>query len=465
MDCKPAFRRAAKNHQLSSTWPVALAAALWPVLLLWPAWHYKHPLLFAQRHLEMAFWLVLPCFVLWRWQRLTPVARGLLVALLLLVGWQEITWRLQREAVLAAGPAVRAVGQHFITGYTDYAEVAMLSRQGLIGGIHISRRNIQDRGFAEVRAEIATLQQERRQAGLPPLIVSADQEGGVVNHLSPLLEPMPALSALAAQADPRRAARSYGSRQGTALAALGINLNFAPVVDLKPETRPENDRLTNTSARAISGNPDKVTEIAAGYLDGLAAHDVRGTLKHFPGLRRVDRDTHRESARLGETPGQMANDWQPFRALAGHADSALMISHVVLETVDDRHAASHSPAVMTMLRQDWAYDGLIISDDLNMGAVYDLGIASVAAQTLSAGVDFVLVSYDPRQIYRAIHGAAQAFERGEITTEKLEKSRERIAWALTAIPGDMAGKRRENIARLNGVPGAQAGSAVVGAVH
>jgi beta-N-acetylhexosaminidase len=407
----------------------------WPLLLLWPAWYDKHPLLFGLRDLETALWLVLPCWTLWRWRRTPLVTRGLLVALLLLVGGQEAVWHGQRAAVLAAGPAARAVGPHFIVGYTDFAEVAELAEKGLIGGIYLTRRNVRGRSLADVQAEIAALQARRRAAGLPPLIVAADQEGGTVNHLSPLLAAMPPLATLAGTADPGAAARRYGEAQGKALAALGVTLNLAPVVDLKPLTRPEGDRFSNIPARAISDDPARVSVIAAAYLDGLASHGVRGALKHFPGLRRVSRDTHLAAVRLNQSPAAMAADWLPFRALAGHADSALMLGHVVFAAIDAQRAASHSPAVVAMLRRDWAYDGPLITDDLNMGAVYDLGIGPVAAGSLAAGVDLILVSYDPRQIYPAIDGAARALEQGEITAAGLKESAGRLRRWPKLLPG------------------------------
>ncbi|MCL2523360.1 MAG: glycoside hydrolase family 3 protein [Betaproteobacteria bacterium] len=412
-----------------------LLPTLLPVLLLLPAWYYKHPLLFAWRHLEAALWLILPGVALWRWRRLGWLPRILLAAALLLAGGQEIVWRWQREAVLAAGPAMRAVGRHFVVGYTDFAEVAELAEKGLIGGVYLTQRNIRGRDFAAVRDEIAALQERRRRAGLPPLLVTADQEGGRINHLSPLLDRQPPLSELAQADDPGAAARRYGQRQGTALAALGVNLNFAPVVDLKPAERTEDDLFSNIPARAISAEPESVAVIAAGYLDGLQAAGVRGTLKHFPGLRRVDRDTHLLAAHLAASPAEMAADWLPFRALAGHAGSAIMLGHVTLDALDPERAASHSPAVVAgLLRRDWAYDGILLTDDLNMGAVYNLGIGQVAAQALAASVDLALVSYDPRQLYRALYGAATALQDGRITPATLAESERRLAGFFVAEP-------------------------------
>lgn len=403
-----------------------LAANLWPLALLPSAWYFQHPLLFSLRHLEGTLLLALPLLGLFFWRHLPGLARVLLLGIALLFGWQAVDYQWQRQAVLAAGPAMRAVGGHFIVGYTDIDEVRELAAKGLIGGIYVGRRNVRGRSLADVHAEIAGLQAVRAQAGLPPLIVAADQEGGRVNHLSPLLERLPPLGDVTEEPDPGRAAQAYGARQGQALAGLGVNLNFGPVVDLRPVNRPGGDIFSDIPARAIGSDPEGVAEVAAGYLDGLAASGVRGTLKHFPGLGRVDRDTHLHPARLSETPAELATDWLPFRTLAGHAGSALMLGHVTLEALDPYHAASHSSAIVRLLRNDWGYDGVLVTDDLNMGAVYDLGIGKVAAEALAAGVDLILVSYDPRQVYRAIYSAATALTDGRLTAVQLATSGQRL---------------------------------------
>ena len=406
-----------------------------PALLLLPAWHLKHPLLYSLRHLETPLLIALPVCALLRGRRVLPaVSRALLLAVLLLTVWREIDYRLQRDAVLAASPAMQAIGQHFIVGYSDFDEIRQLTASGLIGGIYLARRNLRGRSFNQVAGEIAELQAIRRRAELPPLIVAADQEGGAVSHLSPMLDALPPLSTLADSKDPAGAARAYGQRHGRQLAALGVNLNFGPVVDLRPAKGGE-DRLSNIAARAIASEPERVAEIAGAYLDGLNDHGVRGTLKHFPGLGRVHGDTHLHPVRLTAGPGELASDWQPFRSLASHPGAAIMLGHVTLTALDPERAASHSPAVIdSLLRERWGYDGLLVTDDLNMGAVVNLGIGRVAGEALAAGADFVLVSYDPRQVYRAIFGAAQALERHEIAPATLAESQRRIAGFHTTIP-------------------------------
>jgi beta-N-acetylhexosaminidase len=406
------------------------------MLLLGLAWHLKHPLMYGLRHVETPLLLGLSVGGL-IWRRAFPgrLPVALLIAVIVVTLFGEGEYRLQRAAVLAGGESMQAVGRHFIIGFTDYGELQPLAARGLIGGIYLAKRNLRGRTLTEVAAEIAALQSVRQRAGLPPLIIAGDQEGGPVSHLSPLLEAMPPLASLTGAGDQARRAHRYGSRQGRGLAMLGVNLNFGPVVDLRPaEADNSHDRLTRIAARAIAADPATVGAVAAGYIDGLNERGVRATLKHFPGLGRVRQDTHLRAARLEESPASLAADWQPFRQLASHPGTAIMLGHVTLAVIDPQHAASHSAAVVDgLLRTDWDYDGVLITDDLNMGAVYDLGIGRVATEALAAGVDLVLVSYDPRQAYRAIYGAAQALERGEIPPPRLRHSDRRLAEFIPSI--------------------------------
>ncbi len=426
-----------------------LASIVIPALLLPLAWHFHHPLFYSLRHLETPVLVGLPVIALLRWRQLGWLARLLFAAVLLLTLERGVEYRLQRDAVLAAGPSMQAVGQHFIVGYNDFDEVRELAAKGLIGGIYLGKRNVRGRSFAQVAAEIAELQAIRQRAELPPLIVAADQEGGPVSHLSPLLEALPPLAQLNEAADPANAAHTYGERQGRGLATLGVTLNFGPVVDLKPAGKINEDKLSNIPARAIASDPAQVESIAAAYLDGLADQGIRGTLKHFPGLGRVRADTHLHPAVLDQTPAQLAADWQPFRQLGQRAGSAIMLGHVTLAAIDPERAASHSPAIVELLRDHWGYDGLLLTDDLNMGAVYRLGIGQVAGEALAASVDLVLVTYDPRQVYRALYGAAQALEKRDIAPARLAESHSRLdAWR--SIFPEVATKPSPKLAALQG---------------
>src|SRR5262249_54817142 len=187
---------------------------------------------------------------------------------------QEAHFRWVRARLLATDTAqLERLGRHFVVGYRDDAEIARLIERRAIGGVFIGARNVEGRSVDEIRAQIAGWQELRRRQALPPLWIATDQEGGAVSRLSPPLPRQPAIASVAAaQADAtarNTAAHAYGLAQGRALAGLGINLNFAPVVDLNKNLVNPNDRYTRIRERAISADPAVVTEVAQSYCLGL----------------------------------------------------------------------------------------------------------------------------------------------------------------------------------------------------
>jgi beta-N-acetylhexosaminidase len=255
-----------------------------------------------------------------------------------------------------------------------------------------------------------------------------------VSRLSPPLPRQPPLSqVIAAHADDtgrNAAAHDYGQAQGRGLAGLGVNVNFAPVVDIDRQLVNPGDRHTRIRQRAIAGDPAVVTAVAASYCAGLASAGVRCTLKHFPGLGDVFEDTHMESGYL-RTPlaALAAADWVPFRALMGAGDTLTMLSHARLTALDAERPVSFSAAVVGgLLRRDWGHAGVLVTDDFSMYAVYSsregVGGASVAA--LAAGVDLILFAYDPALYFPAMAALLTATRAGALPGAGLEASARRL---------------------------------------
>jgi beta-N-acetylhexosaminidase len=287
---------------------------------------------------------------------------------------------------------------------------------------------------ADVKAQIEAMQAIRRDQHLPPLWIATDQEGGDISRLSPPLPRPPRIADILAghadRAEGIAAVRQSAREQGRALADLGVNLNFAPVVDVDHGLTNPEDWFTHIHQRAISSDPDIVTAAAGAYCDGLREAGVHCTLKHFPGLGRVFADTHRSGASLDVSPSELEQtDWVPFRALMGQPDAFTMLGHVTLTAIDRAHPVSFSqPAVAKLLRGDWHYGGILVTDDFGMGAVYRSrdGIAEAAAAAINAGVDFVLVSFDTDQFYAVMHGLLAAERDGRLQPEALRQSDERL---------------------------------------
>jgi beta-N-acetylhexosaminidase len=357
-----------------------------------------------------------------------------LPSLAMLSAQASFEWRKRAVLQTEAAPA-HVLGQHFIVGYSSFPEVAVLAEKGLIAGIYITKHNVTGATVDTLKAEIAALQNKRRAVGLPPLIVAADQEGGIVSHLAPPLTKLPSLSTLANFAPDVRSAKAeaFGRVHGQELAALGVTLNLAPVLDLRPELRRNRfDFNTLIGYRAISDDPAIVAGIAQAYIHGLAASGVGAAVKHFPGLGRVRTDTHHFSANL-DTPVEEleASDWRPFREVLAGSKAQLMIGHVTLTAVDPDRAASHSRRVVDgIIRKKWNYQGVIMTDDLVMGAIYQHDVCTAVVESLNAGVDLLLVAFDGAQFYRIFTCASEAFAQGKLDAPTLHDSEMRLTGSV-----------------------------------
>lgn len=358
----------------------------------------------------------------------TLAAVALLLALSLEARFQHARW-----TVLHADPAtLEELGQHVLVGYRDPAVARELVERRAVGGLFITQRNVINRDAASVAREIAELQAIRVRQGLPPLWIATDQEGGGISRLSPPLPRQPMLASLVKQSDDaaqrRTAVARYATEQGKGLAALGVNLNFAPVVDLDFGLRNPDDAYTRITERAIAADPATVSEVAGWYCDALAAQGVRCTLKHFPGLGRVFDDTHRSEGKLNASLDELARaDWLPFRTLLGHSSDVVMVGHVRLPALDPSQPASTSRQVVKgLLRDRWKYDGLVITDDMCMGPIYfgEGGIGQAAIRALNAGVDLLLLSWDGDQIFPVLAALLKA--RDSLDAPTLRQSADRL---------------------------------------
>jgi beta-N-acetylhexosaminidase len=435
----------------------ALVAALMPLAIGW-----RTPFFASWRYTALAALIILPltliAFEFWmlrRTRRSSGAApRGLrLVAFAtILLGavafgataTQEGQFLYKRHTVLSADTrALEKLGRHVLIGYRDPAMLNTLIERRAAAGVFLSALNVEGKSVVTIGQEIAALQDIRRRQKLDPLWIATDQEGGAVSRLSPPLARMPALAEIVALhrdlAERQLAVAQYAARQGRELASMGVNLNFAPVVDLNHGIVNPDDRLSRIASRAISRDPVVVTEVARLYCATLMMTGVHCTLKHFPGLGRVFDDTHRVTAELGASTGELeASDWMPFRQLMSEDTAFTMLGHARLMAVDQERPASFSQAVVKgMLREDWKHDGVLITDDFSMGAVTlsREGVAGGAIEALNAGVDLVLVSYDPDQYFYVMDALLKADRAGQLRPEMLEASDTRLRRAAAPKPG------------------------------
>jgi beta-N-acetylhexosaminidase len=434
----------------------ALIAAMMPLAIGW-----RTPLFASWRYTALAALIILPLilivFEFWilrgtKAPRNSRVLRFICLATILFgavafgaTATLEAQFLYQRHTVLNADTRdLEKLGRHVLVGYRDPSMLNALIERRAAAGVFLSALNVEGKSVAAIGQEIAALQDIRRRQTLDPLWIATDQEGGAVSRLSPPLARMPALAEIIAlhldHAERQLAIAQYAARQGRELASMGVNLNFAPVVDLNHGIVNPDDRLSRIASRAISSDPAVVTEVARLYCATLLMTGVHCTLKHFPGLGRVYDDTHRVTAQLDASAGELeASDWLPFRQLMSEEASFTMLGHARLTALDKEHPASFSQAVVKgMLRENWKHDGVLITDDFSMGAVTlsSEGAAGGAIEALNAGVDLVLVSYDPDQYFYIMDALLKADRDGRLRPEALQASDARLRRAVAAKPGN-----------------------------
>ncbi|HEY0721211.1 MAG TPA: glycoside hydrolase family 3 N-terminal domain-containing protein [Gammaproteobacteria bacterium] len=370
-------------------------------------------------------------------RRLIKAGAALSLAALLIFLGREFQFQWMRYTVLNVAPeTLSRFGRHIVVGFRSpaFAE-ELIARKG-VAGIFITAHNVEGEDAATIRAMLEKFQTLQRTKGGQALWIATDQEGGRVSRMTPPLAAQPSLGEVVGQhasdGSLEAAIRNYGQTQGTALAALGINLNFAPVVDINYHIVNQADRYTRIYQRAISSDPRMVEHVAGWYCEALYASGVRCTLKHFPGLGRVATDTHLDSAKLTVAPTELAqSDWLPFKALMqGGQPPFTMLSHVQLAALDATEPVSTSkPVVDNLLRKQWGYDGVLITDDFSMAAISQRqgGIGAATINALNAGVDLILISFDPEQYYPAMYSLLQAERDGTIDEAMLERSNKRLS--------------------------------------
>jgi beta-N-acetylhexosaminidase len=253
------------------------------------------------------------------------------------------------------------------------------------GGAILFARNL------DAIPETIALADELRALLPPPTLLAIDQEGGRVNRLERWIGPTPAAAAWE-RAGPE-GVRRFARATGRVLAALGFNLDFAPVVDLcAPGT------TNGIGDRSFGCDPGRVARLAEAFLAGLADAGLAGCLKHFPGLGATDVDSHHVLPIDRRSRAELeASELAPFRALI-HSAPAVMVSHAsypAFEAAPDR-PATLSPAIVSgLLRTELGFGGLIVTDDLEMKAVAALDRRGEAASdAIDAGCDLVLYASD-----------------------------------------------------------------------
>jgi beta-N-acetylhexosaminidase len=317
------------------------------------------------------------------------------------------------------------VGQLFVVGFSGTSVAAsaeeLFVRHG-IGGAILFKRNIVD---AEQVVALNTALFDIGRRCAQPLIVSVDQEGGRVARLRGIATDVPPMRVVgkAAETDPELPYR-LGAMMARELSALGFHWDFAPVVDV--DTNPANPVI---GERSFSRDADVVGRIAARFIQGMQGAGVAACAKHFPGHGDTDVDSHLALPRLPHALDRLrAVELPPFVQAARAGVASVMTAHVMFPALDEHEPATLSNTILEqLLRKEVGYDGVCVSDDLEMSAVAERYPVEVLVEKgLLAGCDLFLICHDNDKAARAVEHVHKLVESGRIPRARIEQALARV---------------------------------------
>ena len=329
------------------------------------------------------------------------------------------------DTMIAEMTIEEKVGQLIMVGFegTQANEtIETYIRERFVGGVVLFSRNIESpRQTAELTNQL------QRLAGVTtrqiPLFIGIDQEGGWVIRLKDGATVLPGNMALGAT-NSTALSEVAGEITAIELAAVGVNLNFAPVMDV-------NNNLDNPviGRRSFGESPELVSRLGVPYIRGLQRKGVLATAKHFPGHGDTTVDSHFDLPTVNHDRERIhALELQPFRAAIDADVAAIMTAHIVYPAFDPNRPATLSPTILTdLLRKELGFDGLLITDDMEMKAIddrYRSGEAAVMA--VEAGADIVMVLWTPPKQIEVFDALLSAVKSGRISEARLDQSVRRI---------------------------------------
>ena len=335
---------------------------------------------------------------------------------------------------LFALPFEEQIGQFFFIGLPGTqvdAETRELIEEIKPGGIILFGRNV------ESPQQLRQMLDDARALVPTPLLCGIDQEGGLVDRLREIFPPMPSARAIRQHGD-LAGVRTLGRITGEVLRMLGFNINFAPVMSIITDAR---SKLTNgLFSRSYGSSPGEVLGYTTVYMRGLQGTGCLGCLKHFPGIGAGTVDSHMEMPLVPLSRDDLlAQDLAPYIELFQRADDrvrVVMVSHGGFPNIDIKKGttgglvepASISPGIVTkLLRQELGYNHLVVTDDLEMGAISKhCEIEEASVKAFAAGEDMLLICATPSTIRRGYQALLKAAREKRISERRIQESLERI---------------------------------------
>ncbi|MBU8686483.1 glycosyl hydrolase family 3 [Priestia megaterium] len=331
----------------------------------------------------------------------------------------------------------------FQTAQVDDHIKAMISTYN-VGGIILFDRNMKTpKQVAMLTNNLQDLAQQTKNQ--IPLMMGIDQEGGAIVRMKDQVSPIPSQQELELKNN-KNLVYQTADRNGKELAAMGFNIDFAPVLD-----------LSATDTRSFGTDPQTVAAFGEAAVSGLNANGLTAALKHFPGNGRSNIDPHVETSSVGANKLDLENgDIYPFKSMIHNVDNNkffIMVTHIKYPAYDKENPASISPIIIQdLLRKQLGYKGLVVTDDLEMGAVSKYFIyEELGVKAVQAGADVLLVCHTLENQEKMYNGILQAVKQGKISEKRIDESVKRIlTHKLTSdLPLHVDPKKAKNVVGKN----------------
>lgn len=324
------------------------------------------------------------------------------------------------------------VGQKLLVGFHGLEppdHILQWLAEGRIGGVILFARNV------ESPEQLAKLTKACHDAASTPILIGIDQEGGAVARLREGFTESPGAMALGV-CDSEDLAEEVSAVLASELKALGINWNYAPVVDIT-----HNVNNASVGTRSIGTDKDQVSRLTVSEVKGFQKSGVAATAKHFPGLGNTPIDTHEALAVIDDPVEYLwENDLIPFRRVVEAGVASVMTTHVKFSVLDKEYPATLSPIIVSkLLREDIGFDGIVSTDCMEMKAITDhYGAGESAVLAAQAGIDLILFSHTKEYQEEVYEALLAAYRSGRLSMDELDRSYERIQAFKTRFPAHVA---------------------------
>lgn len=315
------------------------------------------------------------------------------------------------------------IGQLVMTGINEYINDTpskQLIEKYHIGGFILLKQNIKD---TNQTLNLINSLKETNKNNKVPLFISVDEEGGRVSRFPDEYKKLPSNKVIGT-INNKEFSYKVGSVIGEELKSFGFNLNFAPVMDIN--SNPKNPVIGD---RSFGNNTEVVSTLGVQTLKGLQAQNIIAAVKHFPGHGDTSVDSHVGLPLVNNDLDRLKSlELVPFKGAIENGADMVMIAHILLPKIDPENPTSFSKTIITdILRKDLGFDGVVITDDMTMGAIaknYDIGEASV--KSLLAGTDIILVCHDFNNEVKVLNAIKGAVESNKISESSLNDKLYRI---------------------------------------